>query len=290
MAFAIRRGAFATVFVLLGALLASCSRGSASDDTTPSSAQAAVDQGQSKTLVFYLEQTGTTDMVDGVNLATKPYTLGVRNCPQGAEIRRLTPKEEAKLGTAHLRYWQDGNGRIARWVQQYKLVADFEVKPLSCNFSVSETSELEIWKGSPDLSAKHLIRAYVIDMVKHTGGMQLVPYTPEDPGLPSAKMSGLPPEILSTGAKSSFLGWPCLVVHNKINHRTSCVWTGGGKFGFSPTAPEEFPEFRGTPTLWGKSDKGGNSFTTVKFMVGTLPNANVFDIPADVKIVDQGGP
>lgn len=281
---------------LSGVVLAACSHGSAQPQVSPDDAAnpgpaSSADHGAEATgPVYYLEQTGTVDVSGGVNLELQAYKSALKMPCEGHVVKALTPGEEAQLGTVRVRYWQDGDDRAARWIQSYKLAQTITVNPPTCSFGVAEKSKLEIWEGNPKLSARHVKRAYVLDMIKRTGRTQLVPYTPSSDGLPRMRMAGLPPEILSQAGKSSFQGWPCLIMKNKIKHDVSCVWTGGTKYGFTPTAPEEFPKFRGTPTFWRKSENGGNSFTTNRFTFGKLPDAGVFKIPGDIRIMDEGGP
>lgn len=229
-------------------------------------------------------------MADGKNTALQAYKNWLQGC-KGMATKPLTQDQEAKLGKVRVQVWHDGDNKVARLVDHYALAFDPNAQPPKCDFSVSHTSNLTILISEGKYASEGLARVYRIDLDKRTGTVQTVPYaSPNREPLPPPDWTELASQGLSKAGEGSFHGEPCLVVADKLSQTTDCVWSGGARDGYSAAIGEQFPKFNGTPTFWRKSSNGGDGFTTSQFMVGKLPNTSIFDIPAGIKIVDEGGP
>lgn len=265
------------------ALLPACSRGAAGSGGAQ--AQASSGAGGSGDVVFYLEQTGTVANMGGVNEDLQTYKAMLKNCQDAHQATTpLSAEDEARLGTAHLKYWHDGNRRNAQLVETYRLDVTSQGGPAMCTFRLGHTSDLTMADGS---------RAYQLDLVKRTGEVQTVPTDAASGNSPAQPpdWNQLAQEGIHKTGNGNFAGQACTVEKNDLENTTYCVWSGGEKGGFGVQAPEEFPKGLGgkTPVFWSKSGNGGNEFDTTSFVVGRLPDTGIFDVPRDVSVKDIGG-
>lgn len=271
----------------LMALLPACSKGTTDQVSTENAQeQSSSDAGDSSGAVFYLEQTGTTANMSGTNEDLQTYKSMLKNCEDSHQpTTPLSSQEEAKLGTANVKYWHDGNRRNALLIETFRVDASPSNGVAMCTFHLVHTSDLAMSNGN---------RTYQLDLVKRTGAVQTVPTDDASGNSPAQPpdWNQLAQEGIHKTGDGNFAGQPCVIEKNDLENTTSCVWSGGEKAGFGVQAPEEFPKALGgkTPVFWSKSSNGGNEFNTTSFVVGQLPDTSIFDVPKDISVKDMGGP
>jgi hypothetical protein len=268
---------------VLMALLPACSKGAAGSASADSAQAQAGDSGGA---VFYLEQTGTTANMSGANEDLLTYQSMLKNCQDAHQATTpLSAQDEAKLGTANVKYWHDGNRRNALLIETFHADASASGGAAMCAFKLAHTSDLTMSNGN---------RTYQLDLIKRSGDVQTVPTDDSSGSSPaqSPDWNQLAQEGIHKTGDGNFAGQPCVVAKNDLENTTFCVWSGGAKAGFGVQAPEEFPKGLGgkTPVFWSKSSNGGNKFNTTSFVVGHLPDTSIFDVPRDVSVKDMGGP
>jgi hypothetical protein len=270
----------------LAAALPACSRSTTGQAPAGGAqARALSGTGDSRGVVFYLEQTGTVANIGGVNEDLHTYKSLLKNCEDAHQpIVALSAADEAKLGTARVKYWHDGNNRSALLIEEYHPDASASNGVAMCAFRLGRAADLSIVNGD---------RMYGLDLVKRTGEVQTIPTGP------ALDAPADPPDwnqLAAAGVRKSgsggFAGQACAVMKDDMGQSTYCVWSGGAKWGYGVQAPEEFPtKLEGhTPVFWSRSDNGGNGFSTTDFVVGRLPDTGIFDIPRDIHIKNMDGP
>lgn len=261
-------------------LLAGCSSSGAAGSSGGDAGKSPV---TAKPLTYYLDQTAT--LAGDRNIELQQYKAALSLCEQsGLSVTPLDPTDVAKLRMTRIQIWKTP-GRMAKQEDGWRPMTapGSMLQGGACQFTgVKKISTLTITLPG---------RVYSIDLVKRTGTVEHAQQSNSPdvvqavtPAEESAMEKKAIYDGVVKGKRSRVAGQPCVLwSYNKIQGQgwQACTWSAGKQWGV-PAVGRTFP-------LSAKSMDGKYSMTTTTMTVGHLPgDGDVFEIPVDVKIRDQG--
>lgn len=242
-----------------------------------------------RTPVIHVEQT-IVMLKDGVPLVEAGYRHSLETCKPGPwQTEPLPADAVAKLGRTYLDIWYDGP-RMATHSVTWNVTMAPDGPP--CRFRLVRESELQSivqpgWAVTIDLVAKKALRSPSRGVVREP-----VPdETPEDAKLRAAVAAelakkGMGSAIGQTLGAGTGAGQPCVRRYDQTDGEF-CMWTGGGKWGFTPDGKVSAAYGSDDAVLlWSKPPAKGAAFKweTRSMTIGGRADERAFAMPTGISV------